>query len=152
MYYILPSQITIYVYYCLSLIPYHPHFHFFKQPPRVGLRPTRGHGWPSASHDHGWLGKYLIRSNCQIQLLQMKDLLIRTKASLQTYKSYNDDFYYWKECYNHWRQSALKSAGALQDGDGEFRGIFTPFYTINFGDGIKVVVHVLQWHQLVWRH
>ena len=58
MYYILPSQITIYVYYCLSLIPYHPHFHFFKQPPRVGLRPTRGHGWPSASHDHGWLGLF----------------------------------------------------------------------------------------------
>ena len=45
MYYILPFQITMYVYYCLSLILYHPHFHFFKQPPRVGLRPTRGHGW-----------------------------------------------------------------------------------------------------------
>ena len=43
MYYILPSQITIYVYYCLLLIPYHLHFHFFKQPPRVsafGLRPA----------------------------------------------------------------------------------------------------------------
>ena len=34
--------------------------------------------------------------------------------------------------YTHWRQSALNSAGALQGGDGEFRGIFTPFYTINF--------------------
>ena len=33
-------------------------------------------------------------------------------------------------CYDHWRQSALNSAGALQGGDGEFRGIFTPFYTI----------------------
>ena len=30
--------------------------------------------------------------------------------------------------------------------------MFTPFYTINFGDGIKVVVHVLQCHHLVWRH
>ena len=34
--------------------------------------------------------------------------------------------------YNHWRRSALNSAGALQSGGGEFRGIFTPFYTINF--------------------
>ena len=32
----------------------------------------------------------------------------------------------------HWRRSALNSAGALQSGGGEFRGIFTPFYTINF--------------------
>ena len=32
----------------------------------------------------------------------------------------------------HWRRSALNSAGALQGGGGEFRGIFTPFYTINF--------------------
>ena len=37
----------------------------------------------------------------------------------------------------HWRQSALNSAGALQGGDGEFRGIFTPFYTINFRGGHK---------------
>ena len=36
-----------------------------------------------------------------------------------------------------WRQSALNSAGALQGGDGEFRGIFTPFYTINFRGGLK---------------
>ena len=34
--------------------------------------------------------------------------------------------------YTHWRQSALNSAGALQGRGGEFRGIFTPFYTINF--------------------
>ena len=34
--------------------------------------------------------------------------------------------------YKHWRQNALNSAGALQDGDGEFRGIFPPFYTIKF--------------------
>ena len=34
--------------------------------------------------------------------------------------------------YTHWRRSALNSAGALQGGGGEFRGIFTPFYTINF--------------------
>ena len=34
--------------------------------------------------------------------------------------------------YFHWRRSALNSAGALQSGGGEFRGIFTPFYTINF--------------------
>ena len=34
--------------------------------------------------------------------------------------------------YNHWRRSALNSAGALQGGSGEFRGIFTPFYTITF--------------------
>ena len=39
--------------------------------------------------------------------------------------------------YTHWRQSALNSAGALQDGDREFRGIFTPFYTINFRGGRK---------------
>ena len=32
----------------------------------------------------------------------------------------------------HWRRSALKSAGALQVRGREFRGIFTPFYTINF--------------------
>ena len=32
----------------------------------------------------------------------------------------------------HWRRSALNSAGALQGGGGEFRVIFTPFYTINF--------------------
>ena len=34
--------------------------------------------------------------------------------------------------HSHWRRSALNSAGALQSGGGEFRGIFTPFYTINF--------------------
>ena len=34
--------------------------------------------------------------------------------------------------YGHWRRSALNSAGALQGGGGEFRGIFIPFYTINF--------------------
>ena len=34
--------------------------------------------------------------------------------------------------YIHWRRSALNSAGALQVKGGEFRGIFTPFYTINF--------------------
>ena len=39
-------------------------------------------------------------------------------------------------CY-HWRRSALNSAGALQGRDGEFRGIFTPFYTINFRGGHK---------------
>ena len=33
---------------------------------------------------------------------------------------------------NHWRQSALNSAGALQARGGEFWGIFTKFYTINF--------------------
>ena len=32
----------------------------------------------------------------------------------------------------HWRRSVINSAGALQSGGGEFRGIFTPFYTINF--------------------
>ena len=37
----------------------------------------------------------------------------------------------------HWRRSALNSAGALQSGGGEFRGIFTPFYTINFQGGRK---------------
>ena len=39
--------------------------------------------------------------------------------------------------YIHWRQSALNSAGALQGRGGEFRGIFTPFYTINFRGGHK---------------
>ena len=39
--------------------------------------------------------------------------------------------------YTHWRQSALNSAGALQGRDGEFRGIFTPFYIINFRGGSK---------------
>ena len=34
--------------------------------------------------------------------------------------------------YAHWRRSALNSAGALQGRGGEFWGIFTPFYTINF--------------------
>ena len=34
--------------------------------------------------------------------------------------------------YTHWHRSALNSAGALQSGEGEFRGILTPFYTINF--------------------
>ena len=29
--------------------------------------------------------------------------------------------------YTHWRQSALNSAGALQGGDGEFRGILHHF-------------------------
>ena len=38
---------------------------------------------------------------------------------------------------NHWHQSALNSAGALQGGDGEFQGTFTPFYTINFRGGRK---------------
>ena len=33
---------------------------------------------------------------------------------------------------NHWRRSALDSAGALQSVGGEFRGILTLFYTINF--------------------
>ena len=33
---------------------------------------------------------------------------------------------------DHWRRSALNSAGALKDRGGEFRGIFTPFYTIKF--------------------
>ena len=33
------------------------------------------------------------------------------------------------KCYTHWRRSALNSAGALvQGGDGEFRGIFIPYY------------------------
>ena len=32
----------------------------------------------------------------------------------------------------HWRRSGLNSAGALQGGGGEFRGIFTTFYTIKF--------------------
>ena len=39
--------------------------------------------------------------------------------------------------YVHWRQSALNSAGAIHGGDGESRGIFTPFYTINFRGGRK---------------
>ena len=34
--------------------------------------------------------------------------------------------------YMHWRRSALNSAGALQDWGGEFRGIYTLFYTIKF--------------------
>ena len=34
--------------------------------------------------------------------------------------------------HTHWHRSALNSAGALQSGGGEFRGILTPFYTINF--------------------
>ena len=37
----------------------------------------------------------------------------------------------------HWRRSALNSAGALQGKGGKFRGIFTPFYTINFWGGHK---------------
>ena len=37
----------------------------------------------------------------------------------------------------HWRRSALNSAGALQGRSGEFRGIFTPFYAINFRGGRK---------------
>ena len=36
---------------------------------------------------------------------------------------------------NHWRQSALNSAGVLQGGGGEFWGIFTPFYTIRHKSG-----------------
>ena len=36
----------------------------------------------------------------------------------------------------HWRRSALKSAGALQGGGGEFQGIFTTFNTINFEENI----------------
>ena len=32
----------------------------------------------------------------------------------------------------HWRRSALNNAGALQGGGGEFRGIYTLFYTIKF--------------------
>ena len=43
---------------------------------------------------------------------------------------HNND--YFQKMYLHWRRSALNSAGALQGGGGEFRGIFTPFYTINF--------------------
>ena len=39
--------------------------------------------------------------------------------------------------YEHWCRSALNSAGALQSRDGEFRGIFTPFYTIKFRGGHK---------------
>ena len=39
--------------------------------------------------------------------------------------------------HNHWRQSPLNRTGALQGGDGEFWGIFTPFYTINFRGGCK---------------
>ena len=37
--------------------PITPHFHFFKQPPRVGLRPTRGHGWPRPAMTTGGLEK-----------------------------------------------------------------------------------------------
>ena len=37
-------------------------------------------------------------------------------------------------------------------GTGNF-GEFSPHFILQkFGDGIKVVVHVLQWHHLVWRH
>ena len=39
--------------------------------------------------------------------------------------------------HNHWRRSALNSAGALQGGGGEFRGIYTLFYTIKFRGGPK---------------
>ena len=39
--------------------------------------------------------------------------------------------------YTHWRRSGLNSAGALQDGDREFWGIFTPFCTIRFRGGHK---------------
>ena len=41
--------------------------------------------------------------------------------------------------YKHWSQSALYSAGALtgMENFGEFRGIFTPFYTIKFRGGHK---------------
>ena len=39
--------------------------------------------------------------------------------------------------YVHWRRSALNSAGVLQGRGGEFRGIFTSFYTINFRGGHK---------------
>ena len=46
-------------------------------------------------------------------------------------------FRFFINLHTHWRQSALNSAGALQDGDREFRGIFTPFYTINFRGGCK---------------
>ena len=41
---------------------------------------------------------------------------------------------YWN---NHWRRSAPNSAGALQGRGGEFRGNFTPFYTIKFRGGCK---------------
>ena len=34
-------------------------------------------------------------------------------------------------------QSPLNRTGALQGGDGEFWGIFTPFYTIKFRGGPK---------------
>ena len=37
----------------------------------------------------------------------------------------------------HWRRSALNSAGALQGGGGEFRGIYNLFYTIKFRGGPK---------------
>ena len=46
-------------------------------------------------------------------------------------------FRFFINLHTHWRQSALNSAGALQDGDREFRGIFTPFYTIRFRGGHK---------------
>ena len=41
-------------------------------------------------------------------------------------------YYVIYKTHLHWRRSALNSAGALQGRSGEFRGIFTPFYTINF--------------------
>ena len=47
------------------------------------------------------------------------------------------DYVLCRMCYIHWRRSALNSSGALQGGAGEFRGIFTPFYTINFWGGRK---------------
>ena len=40
--------------------------------------------------------------------------------------------YIYVYIHNHWRRSALNSAGALQGRGGEIWGIFTPFYTINF--------------------
>ena len=39
--------------------------------------------------------------------------------------------------HNHWRRSALNSAGALQGGGGELRAIYTLFYTIKFRGGPK---------------
>ena len=41
-------------------------------------------------------------------------------------------FLYFIVSHKYWRRSALNSAGALQSRGGDFRGIFTPFYTINF--------------------
>ena len=46
----------------------------------------------------------------------------------------SDEIYLYN---SQWRQSLLNSAGALQGGDGEFRGILTPFYTINIRGGRK---------------